>query len=582
MDAASVLTSPDSWARHEVQRLGWAADVIGGVRTRLERLCARHASDPTGPLLADLEALLGRAALSSVVDLDATVAALERAGFTLRCGCPVRTCAVPAHADAGAGAGLSACATAARDAGAAADEAALARVLGAHHPRGPEDVTRRRACALLLRGTSGCPSLTAGADGDGTAASARLVVDTVVVDLARAHDFVRAVAAELLFQTRFMHMSERQLEEVGAVWGRRATPPAATGPAAAAAAAAGAPSTSTATSEDVHAHSALPSIEPPSDEAASSGRGDGGAEGGGARAPTLTALLAQANADRDAARIVPPGKLDEARGLKRVLVQKLVAVRTRHQRRLADLEDVDVLEVGVRHQRIPSFRFGVEVRGLLDTDATPRFRWDTVSFETEPVFFAGTMWSLEFRRHLGDTTAPAAASASHASAALAARADEWWEEQSLSRELRGGRSGPSASHAASALRPRPRARPRAAEYLGVYLRRRTAATHDAHVALGDVAGVDERETLEVLFTVRLCGCAATGVAQSAVGRTQSPKTFGHGADSSWGWDTFLNLTQVAEAVAALDDETERCADPAAGADAAPSDAMRFAVTISLV
>ena len=145
---------------------------------------------------------------------------------------------------------------------------------------------------------------------------------------------------------------------------------------------------------------------------------------------------------------------------------------------------------------------------------TPTSEADPRSCSTERVSALGSSWSLDAKRFVG----PAAG-------------------------VEGGDTVPGA------------------EYLAVYLRRRPlvgvagGGAGGPGAALGAGAGAgagaaspptDRRDRTTVAFSIRMCGAPGAVTSNSVCGRSTMGKPFGLEQESSWGWETFLGTSSLAD------------------------------------
>ena len=188
---------------------------------------------------------------------------------------------------------------------------------------------------------------------------------------------------------------------------------------------------------------------------------------------------------------MPEDKIDEAEWLVGVCKDKLAACIERGYSKFALLRPHKELGNTVILQSIPSFRFGVELRGLLapDTQVTAR---NPHSVSSAPVLFLGSYWRLDVKR---------------------------WVDMSLAED--------------SCEKPM--------QYLGVYLRRTRASEEDVAATLGTHGRADTRSVVDVSFTVRCCGAPGSAVRNSVVGRSSTGKPFGVTGSNSFGWERFLKI-----------------------------------------
>jgi hypothetical protein len=95
------------------------------------------------------------------------------------------------------------------------------------------------------------------------------------------------------------------------------------------------------------------------------------------------------------------------------------------------------------------------------------------------------------------------------------------------------------------------------EYLAVYLRRRPQQAlpgvfaapqqqQDAAAPLPPSPPLDRRDRTTVAFSIRMCGAPGAVTSNSVCGRSTMGKPFGLELESSWGWETFLSSTSLAE------------------------------------
>ena len=207
-------------------------------------------------------------------------------------------------------------------------------------------------------------------------------------------------------------------------------------------------------------------------------------------------LLHLTKLERDELRItgeVPAGLLDDADANAERIVRRLALANRLQVRRLSELTVASA--AGILHSDLapwPPVRFGLEVANMWGTANEPMSEADPHSVSTERVLALGSSWSLDVKRYIAPPVLEA-----------------------------GGEPAPG-------------------EFLAVYLRRRP-------LPLGSGSAMpDTRERTTVAFSIRLCGAPGAPTSNSVCGRSTLGKPFGLEGESSWGWETFLSSSALAD------------------------------------
>jgi BTB/POZ domain len=140
----------------------------------------------------------------------------------------------------------------------------------------------------------------------------------------------------------------------------------------------------------------------------------------------------------------------------------------------------------------PTFRFGIEVSDIFSDQNRPTLA-SPISFSSDRVMFAGSLWCLDLKRYI--------------------QPNDYTMENSemMSTEL-----------------------------VAVYLRRR------AILGSNPTLFEDTRERTTMGFSIRLCGSPSAPTSNSVCGRSIMGKQFGADAESSWGWESFISMSNLTQ------------------------------------
>ena len=196
------------------------------------------------------------------------------------------------------------------------------------------------------------------------------------------------------------------------------------------------------------------------------------------------------------------GDVAAAQQQQALMHEKLAAASQFNVRRLSELESLasppapaaPTVPQHVREARWPPFRFGLEIEGVFGDDMSPGADGEARTKSSERVAYAGSQWCLDVKRY-----------------------------------------------------PNPE---EGSEYVAVYLRRRAPSAPDGAAAgvvvHGSAAPEDTRERTTMGFSIRLCGAPGAPTSNSVCGRSVMGKAFGVDAEQSWGWESFVSVSNLIE------------------------------------
>jgi hypothetical protein len=157
-------------------------------------------------------------------------------------------------------------------------------------------------------------------------------------------------------------------------------------------------------------------------------------------------------------------------------------LNVRRLEELTALAPSNAVAAGVHSTKWEPCRFGVEVVGVF-SDAHMPTPDTPVTVTSDRFYFAGSLWSLDLKRYIGD----------------------------------------------------------AHEMMAVYLRRRnlTGWVPPSDSSPRPQLFEDSRDRTTMGFTIRLCGAPGAPTTNSVCGKSIAGKPFGCESEQSWGWESFL-------------------------------------------
>lgn len=192
-------------------------------------------------------------------------------------------------------------------------------------------------------------------------------------------------------------------------------------------------------------------------------------------------------------------------------------------RRLAELRDfADGLpNPSVLDTSWPGFRFGMEVSDIFSREMEPVNEHDAHTVGSDRVYFAGSLWCLDFKRY--------------------------------KQRVEEGAAEGGGDHT---------------EFVAVYLRRRSAKPlveeaaeavrrNPASAPLFSHIFEDTRDRTTLAFSIRLAGAPRAPTTNSVCGKSVMGKSFGTEVEQSWGWESYISVASLSDRATWLQGDTLR-------------------------